>query len=72
MANFKEVAHKVLAHKAAIQCQDKAAIVQAIQVLYSDIGYRNLLIDNGKAFVHDNRGAVQKLCNMLAEEIRHR
>jgi 3-deoxy-D-manno-octulosonic-acid transferase len=72
MANFKEVAHKVLAHKAAIQCQDKAAIVQAIQVLYSDIGYRNLLIDNGKAFVHNNRGAVQKLCNMLAEEIRHR
>jgi 3-deoxy-D-manno-octulosonic-acid transferase len=72
MANFKEVAHKVLAHKAAIQCQDKAAIVQAIQVLYSDIGYRNLLIDNGKAFVHNNRGAVEKLCNMLAEEIRHR
>jgi 3-deoxy-D-manno-octulosonic-acid transferase len=72
MANFKEIANKVLVHHAAIQCQDNAALVKAIQTVYSDKGYRNLLIDNGKAFVHNNRGAVEKLCNMLAAEIRHR
>jgi 3-deoxy-D-manno-octulosonic-acid transferase len=72
MANFKEIALKVLAHKAAIQCQDKAAIVRAIQSMYSDIAYRNLLTENGKLFVQTNRGAIDKLCEMLAGQIRQR
>jgi 3-deoxy-D-manno-octulosonic-acid transferase len=72
MVNFKEIAHKVLAHKAAIQCQDKAAIVRAIQSMYSDIAYRNLLTENGKLFVQTNRGAIDKLCEMLAGQIRQR
>jgi 3-deoxy-D-manno-octulosonic-acid transferase len=70
MANFKEIANQVLAHKAAIQCHDKEAVVKAIQTLYSDTGYRNLLVDNGKLFVQTNRGAIDKLCGMLAGEIR--
>jgi 3-deoxy-D-manno-octulosonic-acid transferase len=69
MANFNEISTKVLAHKAAIQCQDKAAIVQAIQSMYSDIAYRNLLIDNGKLFVQTNRGAIDKLYQMVAQQI---
>ncbi|MSS75842.1 MAG: 3-deoxy-D-manno-octulosonic acid transferase [Methyloglobulus sp.] len=71
MANFKEIANKVLANHAAIQCQDNAALVTAIQTVFSDADYRNLLIDNGKAFIRNNRGAIEKLCEMLAEEIRH-
>jgi 3-deoxy-D-manno-octulosonic-acid transferase len=70
MANFKEIAQKVLTHKAAIQCQDTAALAQAIQSVYSDTGYRSLLIDNGKLFVDMNRGVIDKLCEMLAGEIR--
>ncbi|MEQ1484842.1 lipid IV(A) 3-deoxy-D-manno-octulosonic acid transferase [Methyloglobulus sp.] len=70
MANFKEIAHKVLAHNAAIQCHDNNAIVKAIGQLYLDVDYRNLLIDNGKLFVEMNRGAIDKLCEMLAGEIR--
>ena len=69
MANFKEIADKVLSHNAAIQCQDNAAIVKAIQALYSDSNYRNLLITKGKAFVQTNRGAIEKLCVMLSVEI---
>jgi 3-deoxy-D-manno-octulosonic-acid transferase len=72
MTNFKEIANKVLVYHAAIQCQDKAALVKAIQTVYSNTDYRNLLIDNGKAFVQDNRGAVEKLCHLLAEEIHYR
>jgi 3-deoxy-D-manno-octulosonic-acid transferase len=72
MANFKEIAHKVLAHKAAIQCHDKAAIVKAIQSVYSDTDYRNLLIENGKFFVQMNRGAIEKLCEMLSGELHQR
>jgi 3-deoxy-D-manno-octulosonic-acid transferase len=70
MANFKAIAQKVLAHNAAIQCCDNGAIVKAISQLYLDVDYRNLLIDNGKLFVEMNRGAIDKLCEMLAVEFR--
>ena len=69
MANFKEIALKVFANKAAIQCHDKAAISTAIQSVYSDTCYRNLLIDNGKLFVQLNRGAIDKLCEMLSYDL---
>ena len=70
MAYFKEIANKVLANKVAVQCHDKTAIVKAIQSLYSDVDYRNLLVENGKLFVQANRGVIEKLCGMLAGEIR--
>jgi 3-deoxy-D-manno-octulosonic-acid transferase len=70
MANFKEIAQKVLAHNAAIQCHDKGAIVQAILAVYSDSSYRNQLVEHGKLFVQMNRGVIGKLCGMLAAEIR--
>lgn len=66
MANFKEIANKVIVHKAAIQCQDKADISTAILSVYSDANYRNLLVDNGKVFVQTNRGVIDKLCKILA------
>lgn len=70
MANFKEIALNVLAHNAAIQCHDKDAIVQAILSVYSDGGYRTLLVERGKQFVQMNRGAIEKLCGMLAGELK--
>ena len=70
MANFKEISTKVLANNAALQCQDKAAIVKAIQSLYTDSDYRNLLIEKGRTFVKMNRGTIDKLCGMLAGEIQ--
>jgi 3-deoxy-D-manno-octulosonic-acid transferase len=69
MANFKDIAHKVLACEAAIQCQDKEAIVKATLSLHSDSGYRNVLIENGKSFIQANRGAIETICGMLAGEI---
>ena len=68
MANFKDIANKVLANKAAAQCKDKGELVKAIQALYSDVDYRNRLAENGKAFLTANRGALDKLCEMLARE----
>ncbi|WP_411728408.1 lipid IV(A) 3-deoxy-D-manno-octulosonic acid transferase [Methyloglobulus sp.] len=70
MANFKEIAQKVLTHNAAIQCHNKEALVQAILSVYSDSGYRNLLAEHGKLFVQMNRGVIGKLCEMLAEELK--
>jgi 3-deoxy-D-manno-octulosonic-acid transferase len=70
MANFKEIANKVLAQNAAIQCHDKEEIVQTIQTLYVESDYRDLLVKNGKLFVKVNVGAIEKLCGMLTEVIR--
>ncbi|MEQ1545694.1 lipid IV(A) 3-deoxy-D-manno-octulosonic acid transferase [Methyloglobulus sp.] len=72
MTNFKEIANKVLAHNAAIQCHNKEAIVKAIQSVYLDIGYRNLLIANGKRFVRMNRGVIGKLFEMLSVELKQK
>ena len=69
MANFKEIANKVIVHKAAIQCQEKADISTAILSVYSDANYRNLLVDNGKLFVQTNRGVIDKLCKILANNL---
>ena len=70
MANFKDIANKVLAHKAAVQCNNKADIVKAIQALHSDVDYRNSLIENGKVFLQANRGAMDKLCGILVGELQ--
>jgi 3-deoxy-D-manno-octulosonic-acid transferase len=69
MANFKEIANKVLAYKAAIQCHDKDDIVRVIRQLHSDMDYRDLLVENGKEFIYQNRGALNRLCEILAEEL---
>ncbi len=69
MANFKEIAYKVLNHKAAIQCENSNAIISAIKQLYSDFEYRNSLVANGIDFVQQNRGTLDKLYNMLSSEL---
>jgi len=37
--------------------------------LYSDVGYRKLLIGNGKRFVQTNRGVTEKLCEILMQAL---
>lgn len=69
MANFKEIAQGVLQQDAAIQCQNKDDIVSAITELYSDPTYREQLTEKGKAFVHQNQGAVSRVCEILDQAI---
>jgi 3-deoxy-D-manno-octulosonic-acid transferase len=65
MANFKEIAQKVNDNKAGIQCADQEAITQAIQGVYVDEAYRAMLNNNGKSVMQKNRGAINKLHEML-------
>ena len=69
MANFKEIAEGVLQQDAAIQCQNKDDIVSAITELYSDPTYREQLTEKGKAFVHQNQGAISRVCEILDQAI---
>ncbi len=69
MVNFQEIADKVLARKAAIQCEDKMAVIRAIESIYSDSKYREALISDGKSFIQLNRGAIEKIYKLISEEL---
>jgi len=69
MANFKEIAERVMQQNAAIQCQDESEIISAIIALYADSAYRQSLAEKGKAFIQQNQGAITKIFDMLSQNI---
>ncbi|MGZ8190218.1 MAG: lipid IV(A) 3-deoxy-D-manno-octulosonic acid transferase [Methylococcaceae bacterium] len=69
MANFKDIAREALQQKAAVQCPNKEAIVEAIYTLYADPAYRKDLAEKGKVFVRQNKGLTAKICALLSQHI---
>ena len=69
MSNFKDIARGVLAANAAIQCQDKEALILNILMLYDQPSFRATLAENAKAFVIQNQGATDKICKTLSLEV---
>jgi 3-deoxy-D-manno-octulosonic-acid transferase len=67
MANFKEIALGVLKHQAAIQCQNKDDIAAAVMTLFSQPAYRKELIANGKQFIEQNQGAIDRIYAILEQ-----
>ena len=65
MSNFKDIARGVLNHNAAIQCQNKDAIVNSILTLYDQPLYRATLAEHAKAFVLQNQGATAGICELI-------
>jgi 3-deoxy-D-manno-octulosonic-acid transferase len=66
MTNFQDIANGVLKQHAAIQCQTEEDVVQAVLSLYQQPEERAALIARGKAFIRDNQGTVDRLCQLLA------
>ena len=69
MANFQEIADKVLAADAAIQCEDQSTLIRVILQLYVDENRRKTLISHGMTFVEQNRGVVEKLVKLLSNQL---
>jgi 3-deoxy-D-manno-octulosonic-acid transferase len=69
MANFKEIADSILKQDAAIQCQNKKDIINAMVRLYTEPAYRESLAENGKTFVRHNQGAIARICAALDQVI---
>ncbi len=69
MANFKEIARGVLSSKAAIQCQNKEDVVNAMLALYEQPAYRAELAEKGLLFVRQNQGAIARIYAMLNQVI---
>jgi len=65
MHNFREIARGVLIHNAAIQCQNKDEIVNAILALHEQPAYREALAEKGMEFVRQNQGAIARICGIL-------
>ncbi|MGZ5051993.1 MAG: lipid IV(A) 3-deoxy-D-manno-octulosonic acid transferase [Methylobacter sp.] len=69
MSNFKAIAEGVLRQNAAIQCQEQADIANAMIALYTDSAYRQSLAEKGKAFIRQNQGSLDKVVDMLGQDI---
>ncbi len=70
MTNFKAIADGVLKQQAAIQCQTKEDVVQAVLNLYQQPDYQAKLIAKGKAFIRDNQGTVLRICQLLESALK--
>lgn len=70
MTNFQDIADGVLKQQAAIQCQTKEDVVQAVLSLYQQPIYRAELIANGKAFIRDNQGTVIRICQLFETALK--
>jgi 3-deoxy-D-manno-octulosonic-acid transferase len=69
MANFQEIADKVIAHHAAVQCGSKHEIIQVIGKLFASPGYRNELVANGFEVLSNNRGALADYYSLISKAI---
>lgn len=70
MFNFQEIAERILAADAAIQCLDKQALTDAVLQLYRDEAFRNRLVGNGRLFVQGNQGATARLVALLGQSLQ--
>lgn len=67
MANFKDIAEGVLEQQAAIQCRNKAEIIDSLLHLYNEPAYRDDLVAKSKAFVRSNQGAIAQIYDLLVQ-----
>ena len=65
MVNFKEIAKNVLAIKAAVQCADMGAVVEAVIRLHSDKSYKSVMENKAKQFVMANQGATKSTVEII-------
>jgi len=69
MFNFKEIAERILAEQAAVQCGDRQAVVDAILQIKNDADFRTKMTAKAKAFVLRNQGATRRIADMLAQAL---
>jgi 3-deoxy-D-manno-octulosonic-acid transferase len=69
MFNFKEIAERILAEEAAVQCLSLADITEAVLRIHADAVFKNKLVAKAKAFVLRNQGATRRIADMLAKQI---
>jgi 3-deoxy-D-manno-octulosonic-acid transferase len=70
MTNFQDIADGVLKQQAAIQCQTKEDVIQAVLSLYQQPAYRAELCAKGKSFIRTNQGTVTRICQLFESALK--
>lgn len=70
MFNFAEIAERILAEQAAVQCATPDAIGAAVLQIHADADFRDKLTAKAKAFVLRNQGATRRIADMLSQALR--
>lgn len=70
MFNFQEIAERMLAAEAAIQCADATALSAAVLRLHRDGEFTHRLVGKARQFVADNQGAAERAVALLAESLK--
>jgi 3-deoxy-D-manno-octulosonic-acid transferase len=69
MHNFKDIADRIVEQKAAILCQNEAALAEALLDLYEKPAYRQELVAKGKQFIEQNQGTLNRIYAILETAI---
>jgi 3-deoxy-D-manno-octulosonic-acid transferase len=69
MFNFQEIAERILAEQAAVQCLSPDAVAEAVLQIESDPDFRDKLIAKARAFVLRNQGATRRIADMLSRKL---
>lgn len=70
MFNFAEIAERILADQAALQCATPDTVGEAVLQLFQDADFRDKLAAKAKAFVLRNQGATRRIADMLSAALR--
>lgn len=70
MFNFQEIADRMLAVAAAVQCADRDCLASNILRLHRDEGFRNQLVTRGRQFVQASQGATGRVAALLGKSLR--
>ena len=65
MFNFQEISDQVLSRGAGLQVMNSSELSQTMQKLINDPVLRDQYGSEGKRFVEDNRGALEKVCVLI-------
>lgn len=70
--NFEEISHLLVEAEAAIRVNDRSELANAIKNLLADKILREKIGENGRRFVEENRGAVDKTFECIAKVLERK
>ncbi len=68
--NFEDIASRLLEHQAAIKVANAEQLTEVLLTWFQDANLRSQIGENGRHFVAQNRGALQKLLGIIATLIQ--
>ncbi|NOR81183.1 MAG: 3-deoxy-D-manno-octulosonic acid transferase, partial [Methyloprofundus sp.] len=69
MKNSELLAQQLLTAKGAIQCFDETDIIDSVTLVLSQVGEKERLVNAGRAFVEQNRGALERTVEIIEREL---